>query len=172
MYVRKVLSGTFQVVNKHMIKDLEELGIWDEKASKINALNDGKINSISSDLNEIQKLIVESFLEKIPPHIKEKYIVVWEMSMRDIIDMAADRGAFIDQSQSMNLFVANPDISKLTAMHFYAWSKGLKTGMYYLRQKPAMSADKSLAFNVDEYLDDELPSRPLESDFECFNCGA
>ncbi|HEX5026642.1 MAG TPA: ribonucleoside-diphosphate reductase subunit alpha, partial [Agriterribacter sp.] len=124
IYVRRVLSGEFVVVNKHLLKDLIELNLWnDEMKNKIMTLN-----------GSIQKI------EGIPDHIKEIYKTVWEIKQRTIIDMAADRGAYICQSQSLNLFVDNPNAGKLTSMHFYAWKKGLKTGMYYLRTKAASQA--------------------------------
>ncbi|HEX5155321.1 MAG TPA: ribonucleoside-diphosphate reductase subunit alpha [Parafilimonas sp.] len=124
IYSRRVLSGEFVVVNKHLLKDLVELGLWN---------NDMK-NKIIAANGSIQNI------EEIPADIKELYKTVWEIKQRNIIDMAADRGAFICQSQSLNLFVDNPTTSKLTSMHFYAWKKGLKTGMYYLRTKAAAQA--------------------------------
>jgi ribonucleoside-diphosphate reductase alpha chain len=126
IYTRRVLSGEFIVVNKHLLLDLVNLGLW----------NDDVKNELMRANGSIQNI------EGIPENIKELYKTVWEMSMRDIIDMAADRGAFIDQSQSLNLFMENPNAGKLTSMHFYAWKKGLKTGMYYLRSKAASSAIK------------------------------
>lgn len=126
IYTRRVLSGEFVVVNKHLLIDLVNLGLWNEEVK----------NQMISDNGSIQNIAV------IPDNIKELYKTVWEMSMRDILDMAADRGIFIDQSQSLNLFVEAPNMAKLTAMHFYGWKKGLKTGMYYLRTKAAASAIK------------------------------
>ncbi len=126
IYTRRVLSGEFVVVNKHLLLDLVELGLWDEDMK----------NEIIRANGSIQHIDI------IPDEIKELYKTVWEMSMKDIIDMAADRGVFIDQSQSLNLFVESPNLGKLTSMHFYAWKKGLKTGMYYLRTKSATDAIK------------------------------
>ena len=126
IYTRRVLSGEFIVVNKHLLIDLVKLGLW----------NDDVKNEMMKANGSIQHI------DAIPDNIKELYKTVWEMSMRDIIDMAADRGAFIDQSQSLNLFMESPNIGKLTSMHFYAWKKGLKTGMYYLRTKAATNAIK------------------------------
>ncbi len=124
IYTRRVLSGEFVVVNKHLLKDLVELGLWDnDMKNKIIAYN-GSIQNIN----------------EIPSNIKELYKTVWEIKQRNIIDMAADRGAFICQSQSLNLFVDTPTAGKLTSMHFYAWKKGLKTGMYYLRTQAATQA--------------------------------
>ena len=124
IYVRRVLSGEFVVVNKHLLKDLIELNLW----------NDEMKNNILSQNGSVQKI------DEIPTEIKEVYKTVWEIKQRTLIDMAADRGAFICQSQSLNLFVDAPTTSKLTSMHFYAWRKGLKTGMYYLRSKAATQA--------------------------------
>ena len=126
LYTRRVLSGEFIVVNKHLLLDLVNLGLWNEDVKNAIMANNGSIQSI----------------EGIPENIKLLYKTVWELSMKDIIDMSADRGAFIDQSQSLNLFVESPNMGKLTSMHFYAWKKGLKTGMYYLRTKAASSAIK------------------------------
>lgn len=124
IYTRRVLSGEFVVVNKHLLKDLVELGLWD---------NDMK-NKIISANGSIQQI------DEIPSNVKELYKTVWEIKQRTIIDMAAERGAFICQSQSLNLFVDTPSAAKLTSMHFYAWKKGLKTGMYYLRTQAATQA--------------------------------
>jgi len=126
IYTRRVLSGEFIVVNKHLLLDLVNLGLW----------NDDVKNELLRANGSIQDI------DGIPANIKELYKTVWEMSMRDIIDMSAERGVFIDQSQSLNLFMENPNAGKLTSMHFYAWKKGLKTGMYYLRSKAASSAIK------------------------------
>ncbi|HEY9256534.1 ribonucleoside-diphosphate reductase subunit alpha [Chitinophaga sp.] len=124
IYTRRVLSGEFVIVNKHLLKDLVELGLWD---------NDMKTKIISQN-GSIQNIA------EIPANIKELYKTVWEIKQRNLIDMAADRGAFICQSQSLNLFVDTPTNAKLTSMHFYAWKKGLKTGMYYLRTQAATQA--------------------------------
>jgi ribonucleoside-diphosphate reductase alpha chain len=124
IYVRRVLSGEFVVVNKHLLKDLVDLNLW----------NDDMKNKIISHNGSIQQI------EEIPAEIKEIYKTVWEIRQRNIIDMAADRGAYICQSQSLNLFVETPSASKLTSMHFYAWKAGLKTGMYYLRTQAASQA--------------------------------
>ena len=126
IYTRRVLSGEFIVVNKHLLLDLVKLGLWNDEMKNAIMASNGSVQSIDA----------------IPDNIKELYKTVWEMSMRDIIDMAADRGLFIDQSQSLNLFVEAPNMGKLTSMHFHAWKKGLKTGMYYLRTKAASAAIK------------------------------
>ena len=124
IYVRRVLSGEFVVVNKHLLKDLVELNLWNDEMKNKIILHNGSIQDI----------------EEIPTSVKEIYKTVWEIKQRNIIDMAADRGAYICQSQSLNLFVETPSASKLTSMHFYAWKSGLKTGMYYLRTQAASQA--------------------------------
>lgn len=124
LYVRRVLSGEFIVVNKHLLHDLNERGLW----------NDDLKNELMRHNGSVQHI------EEIPEDMKELYRTVWELKMKDIIDMAADRGVFIDQSQSLNLFMEDANFGKLTSMHFYAWKKGLKTGMYYLRTKAARDA--------------------------------
>ncbi|MBT8253168.1 MAG: ribonucleoside-diphosphate reductase subunit alpha [Flavobacteriaceae bacterium] len=126
IYTRRVLSGEFIVVNKHLLEDLVELGLWDESLKQEIMRANGSIQNI----------------DIIPEDIKELYKTVWELSMRDIIDMSRQRGYFIDQSQSLNLFLEGATMAKLTSMHFYAWKSGLKTGMYYLRTKSAVDAIK------------------------------
>jgi len=126
IYLRRVLSGEFPIVNKHLLRDLVDLGIWNENLK----------NKIIAANGSIQGIV------EIPDNIKELYKTVWEIRQRTIIDMAADRGAYICQSQSLNIFMESPNMAKLTSMHFYAWKKGLKTGMYYLRTKAAADAIK------------------------------
>jgi len=126
IYTRRVLSGEFIVVNKHLLRDLVKLGLWNEEMKNKIIANNGSIQNI----------------DEIPQNIKDLYKTVWEIKQRDIIDMAADRGAFICQSQSLNLFLEKPNFAKISSMHFYAWEKGLKTGMYYLRTKAATDAIK------------------------------
>jgi ribonucleoside-diphosphate reductase alpha chain len=120
------LSGEFIVVNKHLLEDLVNLGLWNEDMKQELMQANGSIQQIQG----------------IPEDIKELYRTVWEMSMKDIIDMSRHRGYFIDQSQSLNLFMEGATMAKLTSMHFYAWKSGLKTGMYYLRTKSAVDAIK------------------------------
>lgn len=124
IYVRRVLSGEFVVVNKHLLKDLVDLGLWNDDMKNKIIFHNGSVQAIA----------------EIPQEIKDIYKTVWEIKQRTIIDMAADRGAYICQSQSLNLFVDTPSSNKLTSMHFYAWKKGLKTGMYYLRTQAASQA--------------------------------
>ena len=126
IYTRRVLSGEFIVVNKHLLEDLVDRGLWNEDMKQELMRNNGSVQSI----------------EGIPDDLKELYRTVWEMSMKDIIDMSRQRGYFIDQSQSLNLFMEGATMAKLTSMHFYGWKSGLKTGMYYLRTKSAVDAIK------------------------------
>ncbi len=137
IYSRRVLSGEFIIVNKHLLKDLVSLGLWN---------NDMK-NRIIAANGSIQKIT------EIPADLKELYKTVWEIKQRNLIDMAADRGAFICQSQSLNLFVDSPSASKLTSMHFYGWKKGLKTGMYYLRSQAATQA---VQFTIEKQGSEEM----------------
>ena len=132
IYTRRVLSGEFIVVNKHLLEDLVRLGLWNENVKQQLMRANGSVQNI----------------DVIPQDIKELYKTVWELSMKDIIDMARHRGYFIDQSQSLNLFMENANYSKLTSMHFYGWKSGLKTGMYYLRTKSAVDAIKFTLDNV------------------------
>ncbi|WP_207429661.1 ribonucleoside-diphosphate reductase subunit alpha [Pedobacter sp. SYSU D00535] len=169
IYTRRVLSGEFIVVNKHLLKDLVSLGLW----------NTDMKNKIITANGSIQDI------PEIPADIKELYKTVWEIKMRTIIDMASDRGAFICQSQSLNLFINAPNAAKLTSMHFYAWKKGLKTGMYYLRTQAATQAVKFTVENqagknmepvIPETVDavaDEIPAGPVCSMEEgCVTCSA
>ena len=138
IYTRRVLSGEFIVVNKHLLEDLVDRGLWNEDMKQELMRNNGSIQDIDG----------------IPDDIKELYRTVWEMSMKDIIDMSRHRGYFIDQSQSLNLFMEGATMAKLTSMHFYGWKSGLKTGMYYLRTKSAVDAIK---FTLDNKAKAKVP---------------
>ena len=169
IYTRRVLSGEFIVVNKHLLEDLVELNLWD--------------NNMKEDIMRANGSI--QHIDAIPQDLKDLYRTVWEMSMKDIIDMARHRGYFIDQSQSLNLFMKDPDYAKLTSMHFYGWKSGLKTGMYYLRTKSAVNA-KQFTLNIDKQKDviEEEPMSATEfkamvdaskngaPDDDCLMCGS
>jgi ribonucleoside-diphosphate reductase alpha chain len=144
IYTRRVLSGEFIVVNKHLLEDLVALGLWNEDLKQEIMRANGSVQHI----------------ESIPADIRELYKTVWEMSMKDIIDMSRQRGYFIDQSQSLNLFMEGATYSKLTSMHFYAWKSGLKTGMYYLRTKSAVDAIKFTLNNDKVAAPIEVESKP------------
>ena len=131
IYTRRVLSGEFIVVNKHLLRDLVDMGLWNENMKNRLISENGSIQNVS----------------EIPQHLKDLYKTTWEISQKTIIDMAAERGAYICQSQSLNIHMEDPNFGKLTSMHFYAWKNGLKTGMYYLRTKAATDAIK---FTVDK----------------------
>lgn len=131
IYSRRVLSGEFQVVNQHLLRDLTERDLWDDDMKNKLIASNGSVQHI----------------EAIPEDIKALYKTVWEISQKTVLKMAADRGAFIDQSQSLNVHIAEPNFAKLSSMHFYGWQAGLKTGMYYLRTKAAAAA---IQFTVDK----------------------
>ena len=133
IYVRRTLAGDFVVINKHLIRDLCALGIWNEELKNRIVLENGSVQNI----------------ETIPIFLRKLYKVVWDLSQKSLIDQAADRGPYVCQSQSLNLFIEKPTIQNLSSMHFYAWSKGLKTGMYYLRTRAAAKAQQ---FTVDPRL--------------------
>jgi ribonucleoside-diphosphate reductase alpha chain len=126
LYTRRTLSGDFILVNKHLMKDLMAEGLWNESMRQKLIASNGSVQNIA----------------EIPQNLKDIYKTVWEISQKAIIDMAADRGAFICQSQSLNIHIKDPNFGKMTSMHFYAWKKGLKTGMYYLRSTAAADAIK------------------------------
>ena len=167
IYTRRVLSGEFVVVNKHLLLDLVKLGLWnDEMKNEIIKAN-GSVQNIKS----------------IPDNIKAIYKTVWEIKMKDIIDMSADRGKFIDQSQSLNLFIDQPNMGKITSMHFYAWEKGLKTGMYYLRTKAATQAIQFTVqkqaksqlepvVTVKDISNEEAMACSIDNPDDCIACGS
>jgi ribonucleoside-diphosphate reductase subunit M1 len=178
MYNRRVLAGEFTVVNKHLLRELTSMGLWTEKVR----------NRIIADRGSVQNV------RDIPQSIRDVYRTVWEIPQRAILDMAADRAPFICQSQSLNVHIAEPSTGKLTSMHFYAWQKGLKTGMYYLRTRPKADA---IQFTVDQQqlvadnkaatMDKENAASSInkkalpqgiqgldsaDDEAECLNCGA
>ena len=123
-FTRRTLAGDFVVLNKHLVHDLIECGLWTPETKNAIIANNGSVQAIAA----------------IPDDLKKLYRTVWELSMRTVIDMAADRGPYVCQSQSMNLYSADPNFKKLSSMHFHAWRRGLKSGMYYLRSQPAAKA--------------------------------
>ena len=151
IYTRRVLSGEFIIVNKHLLKDLVKEGLWNkEMRQKIMAAN-GSVQNIN----------------EVPQRLKDLYKTAWEISQKAIIDQAADRGAYICQSQSLNIFMENANFGKLTSMHFYGWEKGLKTGMYYLRTKAATDAIK---FTVDKSVVEEPSAKTIEEQQAAIAC--
>jgi ribonucleoside-diphosphate reductase alpha chain len=145
------------IVNKHLLRDLVERNLWD----------DGMKNKLIAANGSVQNI------KEIPQDLKELYKTVWELKQKTLIDMAADRGAFIDQSQSFNVHIQDPNFGKLTSMHFYSWKKGLKTGMYYLRSKAATDAIK---FTVDQSQvteqNAEAMACSLDNPEDCEMCGS
>merc|ERR1712176_560481 len=162
VYIRRTLAGEFVVINQHLLRDLLKLGLW-------TPLMKNKLIAANGSIQHI---------DEIPAEVKEVYKTVWEYSQKNLIDMAADRGAFIDQSQSFNVHMTNVSTGKLSSMHFYGWEKGLKTGQYYLRTQAAADAIK---FTVDQAALEADAKKKLESmskaaskkeEEECINCGA
>ncbi|MFN5984347.1 MAG: ribonucleoside-diphosphate reductase subunit alpha [Fluviicola sp.] len=151
IYTRRVLSGEFIIVNKHLLKDLVKEGLWNEQMRQKLMHSNGSVQNIN----------------EIPQHIKDLYKTAWEISQRAIIDQASDRGAYICQSQSLNIFMENANFGKLTSMHFYGWKKGLKTGMYYLRTKAATDAIK---FTVDTSVMEQPTAQSLEEQQAAIAC--
>lgn len=151
IYVRRTIAGEFVILNKHLMEDMESMGLWSKEVKNMIIATNGSIQSIHG----------------LPSALQEKYKTVWEMSMKSLIDMARDRGAFICQSQSMNLWVQNPDYNRLTAMHFHSWSQGLKTGLYYLRTMAKASAQQ---FTIDPSM--LRKTNNVEEDDGCLMCGS
>jgi ribonucleoside-diphosphate reductase alpha chain len=134
IYTRRTLSGEFILVNKHLVKDLISLGLWNEDIKNLIILHKGSIQQIP----------------QIPQEIRDVYKTVWEIKQKDLIQMSADRGKFICQSQSLNLFIEGVNSAKLTSAHFHSWKLGLKTGMYYLRTKSAVDAIAGLGIDMEK----------------------
>ncbi len=160
IYTRRVLSGEFIVVNKHLLKDLIKLKLWDENMKD-------RLMAANGSIQEIKE---------IPDDIKQLYRTVWEVSQKSIIDMAADRGAYICQSQSMNIHMQDANFGKLTSMHFHAWKKGLKTGLYYLRTKAAADAIKFTIVKDEKAIDKEQEQAAMQCSIDnqddCEMCGS
>lgn len=164
IYKRNTLSGTFIVTNKFLIKELIKLGLWDENMKKRIMLADGSVQNI----------------EEIPQRIKDIYKTVWELKMKDIIDMSADRSPFICQTQSLNLFFQNVNFAKLSSALMYGWKKGLKTGSYYIRTKSITEANKALGIDVStinvpkivvqEYSPEDAVTCSLDNPDACMAC--
>ena len=150
IYSRKVISGDFTVINKYLYRDLKEIGLCTKDIINKIILAGGSIQSIDS----------------IPSAIKNIYKTVWEISQKTLIDMAVDRGPFIDQCQSLNLFIDKPTMSKLSSMHLYSWKRGSKNGIYYLRSKPATDAVK---FSITK---EEEPKKFICQEDVCTSCGS
>ena len=159
IYVRRVLSGEFPVVNKNLVRDLMKLDLWNEDMRNEIINNNGSILNISS----------------IPDDIKELYKTVWEIKQKAVVDMAAARAPYIDQGQSLNIYMEDPDYAKLTSMHFYGWRSGLKTGMYYLRSRAVVNAVQFTVNNHHKDVDSSETTNmacSTDSPEECISCGS
>lgn len=184
LFNRRVVGGEIMIVNKYLINDFEKLGIWCEDLKNEIILNEGSIQNINfntyldvEDKNHSKKV------ERIE-HLIDKYKTIWEISQRELINMAADRAPFIDQSQSMNIYMSNPTLSKISSSHFHSWEKGLKTLCYYVRTKAISTGAKHLAVDISksiqpkmevpkvDYSNMNLPPKPAGIDIECFGCSS
>lgn len=154
IFTRTVLSGNFPIINKYLVKELNDMGLWSTGVKDAIISSNGSIQGISS----------------IPHNIKELYKTTWETSQKETINMSADRAPFIDQSQSLNIFMANPTTSKLSSMHFYGWKKGLKTGMYYLRSQPISTAEQITVTQQTTPTQEEILACSLENPEGCMMC--
>ena len=183
IFNRRVVGGEIMIVNKYLINDFEKIGIWSEDLKNEIILNEGSIQNIN--FNNYLDTEDKNYNKKVKriEHLIPKYRTIWEISQRELIDMAADRAPFVDQSQSMNIYMSNPTLSKITSSHFHSWEKGLKTLCYYVRTKAISTGAKHLAVDISkrevktktevpkvEYVN--LPQKPENSDFECFGCSS
>ena len=183
LFNRRVVGGEIMIVNKYLITDFEKIGIWTEAVKNEIIINEGSIQSIN--FNKYLDAEDKNYNKKVKriEHLLKKYKTIWEISQKELIDMASDRAPFIDQSQSMNIYLANPTVSKITSSHFRAWENGLKTMCYYVRTKAISTGAKHLAVDISkeskpqplpevDYSKMNLPPRPDSSLVECFGCSA
>jgi ribonucleotide reductase alpha subunit len=184
IFNRRVVGGEIMIVNKYLINDFEKMGIWCEDLKNEIILNEGSIQNIN--FNNYLDTEDKNYTKKVKriEHLISKYKTIWEISQRELINMAADRAPFIDQSQSMNIYMANPTLSKITSSHFHSWEKGLKTLCYYVRTKAISTGAKHLAVDISKVQQPkvkvetpkvelhELTQKPEDSPFECFGCSS
>ena len=183
LFNRRVVGGEIMIVNKYLINDFEKIGIWSEDLKNEIILNEGSVQNIN--FNNHLDTEDKNYTKKVKriEHLISKYKTIWEISQRELINMAADRAPFIDQSQSMNIYMANPTLSKITSSHFHSWEKGLKTLCYYVRTKAISTGAKHLAVDVSKIsqpkvkveipkVDYDLTTKPEDSPFECFGCSS
>ena len=186
IFNRRVVGGEIMIVNKYLINDFEKIGIWSEDLKNEIIFNEGSIQNIN--FNNYLDPEDKNYNKKVKriEHLIPKYKTIWEISQKQLIDMAADRAPFIDQSQSMNIYMSNPTLSKITSSHFHSWESGLKTLCYYVRTKAISTGAKHLAMDISkrekpkvtpeppkvEYSNINLPPKPENSDFECFGCSS
>jgi ribonucleoside-diphosphate reductase alpha chain len=184
LFNRRVVGGEILIVNKYLINDFEKIGIWSEDLKNEIIMNEGSIQNIN--FNNYLDQEDKNYNKKVKriEHLIPKYKTVWEISQRELIDMAADRAPFIDQSQSMNIYMSEPTLSKISSSHFHSWGKGLKTLCYYVRTKAISTGAKHLAVDISKVnqstIKQEKPkvnivettTKPTDSEFECFGCGS
>ena len=184
LFNRRVVGGEFLIANRYLIEDFEDLGIWSEAFKNEIIMNEGSIQNIN--FNKFLDTTDKHYEKKIKriEHLIQKYRIIWEVSQKELIDMAADRAPFIDQSQSMNVYFQNPTVQKLSSSHFWAWKRGLKSLCYYVRTKAISTGAKHLAISVPNA---EVPTavtpkpepiqvlesvKPENSQFDCFGCSS
>jgi len=186
IFNRRVVGGEIMIVNKYLINDFEKLGIWGEDLKNEIILNEGSVQGIN--FNNYLDPEDKQYNKKVKriEHLIPKYKTIWEISQKELIEMAADRAPFIDQSQSMNIYMGNPSLSKISSSHFYGWERGLKTLCYYVRTKAISTGAKHLAVDISkvkkpnvtpeppkvDYSSMNLPPKPENSEFDCFGCSS
>jgi ribonucleoside-diphosphate reductase alpha chain len=180
LFNRRVVGGEILIVNKYLISDFEKIGIWSEDLKNEIIMNEGSIQNIN--FNNYLDQEDKNYNKKVKriEHLIPKYKTIWEISQRELIDMAADRAPFIDQSQSMNIYMSNPTLSKISSSHFHSWGKGLKTLCYYVRTKAISTGAKHLAVDISKVGQSkpiekptvDLTQKPTDTEFECFGCGS
>jgi ribonucleoside-diphosphate reductase alpha chain len=186
IFNRRVVGGEIMIVNKYLINDFEKLGIWGEDLKNEIILNEGSVQGIN--FNNYLDPEDRQYNKKVKriEHLIPKYKTIWEISQKELIEMSADRAPFIDQSQSMNIYMSNPTLSKISSSHFYGWEKGLKTLCYYVRTKAISTGAKHLAVDISkvskprptpeppkvDYSSMNLPPKPENSEFDCFGCSS
>jgi len=180
LFNRRVVGGEILIVNKYLINDFEKLGVWCEDLKNEIIMNEGSVQNIN--FNNYLDTEDKNYNKKVKriEHLIPKYKTIWEISQRELIDMAADRAPFIDQSQSMNIYMSNPTLSKISSSHFHSWGKGLKTLCYYVRTKAISTGAKHLAVDISKVGQSkpiekptvDLTQKPTDTEFECFGCGS
>lgn len=179
LFNRRVVGGEIMIVNRYLIEDFEKLGIWSEELKNDIIYNDGSIQNIN--FNNYLDSNADDYVSKLNrvEYLLSKYKTIWEISQKELIDMAVDRAPFIDQSQSMNIYMSEPTMSKISSSHFYAWKKGLKTLCYYVRTKAISTGAKHLGIDITKVnqstvnqSNEGLSNKPEESPFECVGCGS
>jgi ribonucleoside-diphosphate reductase alpha chain len=186
IFNRRVVGGEIMIVNKYLINDFEKIGIWCEDLKNEIIINEGSVQNIN--FNNYLDPEEKNYNKKVKriEHLILKYKTIWEISQKELIEMSADRAPFIDQSQSMNIYLSNPTLSKISSSHFYGWEKGLKTLCYYVRTKAISTGAKHLAVDISkvekpkvtpeppkvDYSHLNLPPKPANSEFDCFGCSS